>query len=891
MPNVTLSQSLAAIVNALGIENRLQACAAFKNALGDDRRVLVIRNGLTVRNCTLSGIMRSTAGNVTDLGLTSADIAALGADLTTGTTILRVTGGGHSFEGSLGIFDPEDPEKYTFFTTQNLTPANGLALVNINIPVRADLPLSNEVEGVPLRIEIEDRTGLADSDPTPGPKTSIYFDENAGDIVPDHPIKKAEVGRFGLWQCSETLKLGTGGDRFEIGLLRATLPPVCNDEVNSENYEVFGWYKAFERPSGWGGVVMENYDPLTDSTFPPPHKFRVFDSFDNEVPMYIPLGMMGDIAINSDAMAQQRNLTDRWRPFTFTGQQIYGSTHRLKRSVNADKLAPPMLPGYSDRPGQARAPASANRAYPPLLTGYQQVNSFGHWFYAPALSMTTAYGGYPQTDPYAPNWEGIDPTGNADDGGRMGYRAQGYLWEQGAWAQHDLYGPAGGNGSDRFHQHTARVMVMMHPDGVRPQGSVPYKLLDYHYNLGYFSHGWHLVLDVRTGEGLPHDLAGYGGYAFCNNKYTQQGPIFVPGHAEDRHIDLFGRDYGEPPRDKDGLLPRQGWEMDMPHSYNNAAWMAWDYNSPAAIFSAMMCYHASLMSGGSSGSPFHTYRGFIMQRSHAWRWNTHCLAWAVACTHESPTPRLLTQLQIETRAIIEFEYAYDDVVVPAITPGHAEYNTIFNIGLRNFGIPGVEYVNNADGTHCIASVDDAKLFYLGGVISTMDIVGFTARIEEKSVKGGQFIGFGKDRLYTYGPEQFAATHGRALFWQPDRPGSGQMGPFVPVGQPLVAYSGFDEWASIHAPVDGQADLVRNADGTPVYAERHQYQHLMVQTIFQFRDSIGGEAERPGITALCVIAKEQQDYKANLIATNYYGNIYGDYELMWPPGGIQAPPVV
>lgn len=881
MSTVNFSQSLLDIIYAPEIENQLQACAAFKNALGDNRRALVIRNGLTVRDCALTGVMKSSAGSLTWLGLTSDDTAALAADLSTGTSILRVTGGGHSFESSLGL----EGDGATFTAQDDLTPTNGLAFLNINIALRPDLPSGGPGEGVPLRIEMESRIGLLDSDPTPGPKQSIYFDQNAGDIVPDHPLKKAEVGRWGLWQCSETFKLGTGGDRFEIGLMRSTLPPQCNDEVNSENYEVFGWFNAFERPSGWDGVVMTNYDPLTDSTFLPPCKLRVFDEFDNQVPMFVPIGMMDDIAINSPAMSQKRDLTHRWRPFTFIGQMLYGSTHRLKRSVNAAKLATGMVPGTSDRPGMARAPSAANRAFPPLGTGYQQVNSFGHWFYAPALSMTTAYGGYPQTDPYAPNWEGIDPTGNPDDGGRMGYRAQGFLWEQGAWALHDLYGPAGGNGQDRFGQSTPRAMVMTHPDGFRVQGHVPFTLLDYHYNLGYLSHGWHHVFDVRTGEGLPHALAGYGGYAYCNNKYTQQGPIFVPGHGEDRHIDLFGRDYGEPPRDKDGLLPRQGWEIDMPHTYNQSAYFAWDYNSVAGLFSAMMCYHASLMSGGTSGSPYHSYRNFIMQRSHAWRWHTHSLAWAVGCTHESPTPRLLSQLQYEARAILEFEFGYDDAALPSITPAHPEYNTIFNIGLRNFGIPGVESTQNEGTTHCIISVDDGKLFYLGSAMSSMETVGFTARITALSAKSGQFIEYVKNRVYTHGPVQFAATHGRRLHWE-----NRQIGPIVPIDQPLTAYSGFAEWASIHAPVNGQEDLVRNPDGTPHYVERQQYQHIMIQTIFQFLTHFGGEAEWPGITDICAVAQEQIDFRANLFATNYYNGIFGGYEFLWPPAGIQAPPV-
>lgn len=876
MPNVTLSAGLTAILAAPGITNRLQACAAFKNALGDTRRVLIIHNGVTVRDCALSGSMQSSSGSITGFGITSDDTASLAADLSTGSAIMRVTGGGHTVEGSLGLLG----SGAIFIAKASLTPTNGLALFNIDIPLRQDLAMGGPGAGIPYRIELESRIGMADSDPTPGPKTSIYFDENAGDIVPDHPLKVAEVGSFGYWRSTETFKHGTGGNAMEIGFHRATIPPQCNDEANVPVYEVFAFMKPYNR---WAQYpAMATYSAATDSTFLAPCKFRVFDSFDSEVPMSVKIAMHDDIAINSPQMAQTRNATTRWRPFVHCGQMLYGSTHRLKLSVNARKLANGMVPGTSNRPGQARTPSSANRAYPALPTAYSQINGFGLWWGAPPYSMTTLED-YPQTDPYLIYGGANNPTYSDTDGARNGSRAVGFMCEPGAPACHDWNGPPGGQAMDRFFMSTPRAAYLTEPNGVRPQGSVPYKLLNYEYNKGYFNHGHHHMTNVRTAATLPHDQVAYGQWAYCNGWYTTQGPIFVAGGTS-RHIDIFGKGDGSgiyplrPYKDKDGLLPYQGWENDIQHSYHHPAWFAWDFNSVAAIFSAMMRYNSNLMSFGPSGSPFYNYAPFLMQRIHAWRWHSQNLMWAVGCTH----PALLSQAQIETRAVQEFDAADTEIRIPATTPAHAQYNSVYNTVLRNFGIPGVDYVQGDQ--HIPSQVDDGKLLYLGGVLSTMETSGFTARMTSLSAKSGSMIEFIKNCVHTYAVKNFSATRGRELIWM-----NRQSGPAVPVGQPLTFYSGYTEYASIHAPVNGQKDLVRNPDGTPYYVERQQYQHIWIQTIFQFRDYLGGEAKWPGINAVCAIAQEQEDFKANLIATNYYNGIYGDYEYRWPAAGIQAPP--
>lgn len=867
MSNVTFSAGLTAILAAPGITNRLQACAAFKNALGDTRRVLVIHNGVTVRDCTLSGLMKSSAGSITGFGITSDDTASLDADLSTGSAIMRVTGGGHTVEGSLGLLG----SGATFIAKASLTPNNGLALVDIAIPLRQDLPLGlSGGLGVPVEVEmIPYPDGL-----NPGQPTSIYFDENAGDIIRDDAQRFAETGPIPYWRSTETFVLGTGGYAMEAGFHRATLPANCNDEANVPVHEVFGFWKPYARAAAY--PAMSTWDMTTDSTFPRTCKFKVYDEFRN---LLFTIENHDGTPINSPTQSQVRNANNAWRPFMHCKQMIYGSTHRLKLSANARKWSNGMVPGTSNRPGQCRQKASANRAFPALGTRYQQINGYGHWKYMPPYPLSTSEQ-YTRTDPHGIYGMNSDPTGNASDGGRYPESAIGFMAGPGYIAGHDPMGPPGGNAHDRFYMPSPLAAYLTEPNGTRPQGNVPYKLLSYEYMKGYFNSAHHDITNVRTAATLPHLEVAYGGWAYCKGRYTQQGPIFVPGGAG-RHIDWFnGEDSGVPPRDRDGLLPYHGAEIDAPHSYKHPAWFALMYNSVAAEFSAMMYYNAVMMSSGASGSPTTDYGGFLMQRQHAWRWHNQAMMWKIGCTH----PALLSRAQVTTRFLQELEFAHDTVRVPATTPANANYNNFYYAALRNFGIPGRDYVNGTQ--HCLAHVDDGKLLYLGGVLATAEATGFASWLRANSVKGGAMWDSVTEWVHTYAVKQFNASHGRQLVWL-----NQQSSPYVPVGQPLVPYTGYTEWAANHAPVNGQQDLVRNPDGTPFYVERQQYQHLMVQTIFMFRDFLGGEAKWPGTNAACAVAQEQENYKANLIATNYYNGLYGDYEYRWDAAGIAAAPQV
>lgn len=863
METLNVSSSLASKL-ALA-ETQIEACAIFVQELGASRRVTCIHDGVEFRNCALTGSITSQGGAITSFGLVAGATTASAADLTIGSARMRVEGGGHSVEGSLGL-----PESGCFFIIEaNPTASNGLAISGLSIVLCPDLPLGIAPD-IPYEVVYEDwSTGSA------GARESLYFDEDGGDIISEDPDIFAERGAVPYRISSKIFTKGEGGKRMRIGMHLVTLPPNCNATRPTKPVHIVFGLQMPDTSTRWAGwPSMAGYNPATDSTYMPACKLHIYDAFGK------PLGTMDQardhLPLNSREMSQTRTSTKPWRPWGDCKQMLRWASDELKLSVNARKWYAGMVPGTSNRPGQCREIASSNPAIPSFGTGYQQINGFCHIFYMPPWSLSTTEV-YEKTPGAITFGMATSPSGNAIDGAQRPESAVGYMYEWGSTVGFDKSMPEGGNRSGRFGWEPTTTMYLTDPAGVRPQGSVPLELLCRERMKGYFSRSWHDCTDVRTAAGLPWDEVSNGQWAYCYGKYTPQGPIFVPG-GESKHISWFRFDNQPVYRDFEGVPPYHGADYEPLHAYDDPVWAALMFNDVAAEFCAVFAFKSHLLSNGNPYFPYDSADSIVMmKRQHAWRWMRPATMWKIGSKH----PALLSRAQIEARMIPEFEFVDDTIRMPAQTPGHAKYNTPFSVGLRNFGIPGQEY-NRGDGYHCIGAVDDAKLLYLGSALAIMEAVGFTARMTALSTKAGNTIQFVKECLYRYSVNSFEATRGRKLFWE-----NGQISPFVPTAQAMVAYPGYVEWAAEHAPVDGQADLVRLANGDPHYHERHQYQHLWVQAINLFKTHLGGEAKWPGITAVCAQTKEQGDFYANLVAGGY-GYPFGDYQFCYPSAGIAAP---
>lgn len=869
MSDVTFSPALGAALDAC--TTQLEWASTLRSFLGATPRMRCYHNGVEFLNVGIGGAF-TAAPRRTPFGRASDVTARIAVNLGSGSAVLRVEGGGHWAQGSLGL--PGAGRDFTI--SGNPTATSGFAVNAAAFTPPSHLPPGVEQVGVPYSVTKQDwSTGVA------GAEETIYFDEDGGDIVWDDAERAADTGPIPYRRSTQTFVHGTGGNALELGIHMAILPPSCNDEVNAPVYEIGIAMKPYNR---WAQYpAMATYNAATDSTFLEPCKFIIKDQAGNALGT---IQMHDGLPISSPLLGQTRNATTAFRPLVHTKQMLYWVSHRLALSKNARKYNNGMVPGSSNRPGQARQMASSNGVLPCFGTGESQYNGYLQWHFMPPWPLTTMAGPAedPVTDPQAPNGLQYDPSGNNTDGARNGARAVGFMHEPGAVAGHDWYPSPGGNRFDRYFISSPMAAYLTDPDGVRPQGNVPYKLLCHEYGKGFFNHGHHDVTNPRTFATIPHEQVGYGQWAYTYGYYTPQGPIFVAG-GESRHIDTKTLRYGWRELDKDGRHHYHGWQVDALHAYAHPGWYALMFNSVMLMISAKLRYNAIMMSMGPSGSPFHPPAGddgFLMQRMHAWRYLNQGLMWKLATSHEVG----LSRAQVDARWTVELEYFHDVVVVPATDPAHAEYGSLYFTCLRNFGIPGKRAVSGTN--HYIAAIDDAKLLYMAGVLATMKTTGSWDYYRAKSDKCRKAIDLVTEAVRKYSVDRMLATRGR------NAGAEGQLGQQVPLDTPLVPLAGWNEWAAVFAPVDGLADLVTVANGDPYYKERYQYQHIWVQAIFMFRDFFPAQ-NFPGVAEACALTQEMEDRYANWVAngvTGVNGQVFAhweDFTYRHPAAGILAAP--
>lgn len=873
MANVTVSAGLAAILAAPGITTQLEACAAFKLALGDARRVVALRNGIAFRDCALSGNVISTGGSITGFGIASGSTVAIGSDLTTGNAILRITGGGHTIEGTLGL----PGSGCAFIIENNPTPFNGFALAQMAISLRPDLPLGQTVTpptptigaNAPYSItKVDWSSGSA------GAAETIYFDEDGGDIVWDDAERAADTPAIPYRRSTQTFVHGTGGDALEVGFHLFVMPANCNDEVNAPVYQVMGLMKPFNR---WAQYpFMATYDAATDSTFLKPCKYHIKDANGNELGV---IQMHDGLPVSSPLLGQTRDFTHAFRPMVHTKMSLYWCSHRLKLAAKARKYHNGVTKESGLRPKMARAIHAANAVMPCFGSLRIQYNGYNHLAYMPAWPYSTDMDGqYPATDPYAPvAFPYYNPSGNRTDGAFRSFAATGYMFEPGSQnAGHDWYPSPGGVRYDRYFIPSQLTMYVSDPTGVRPQDNVPYRVICDEYGKGFFNHGHHDVTNVRLLETLPFDDVAYGKYAYTYGYYTPQGPVLVPGGTA-THIDtktiMNGENWG--PTDKDGRHHYHGWNVDSQHAYGSPGWYALMFNSVAHMVSAKMRFNAVMMSTANWGSPTTSpldTGGYLMRRQHAWRCLHLSTMWKLATQH----PIGISRAKMDARWVEELEYFHDTVVVPTTDPAHPNYNDIYFACLRNLGVPGLRIVSGA--THFIEASTDSKLLYLAGVLGMMKTTGSYDYMRAKSVKCQKSIDLIRDSIAKYTIPKMLATKGRAEGL------TASLTAPVPLATSLVAPADWYEWAAVFAPVDGAKDLITNADGSPFPYERSSYQHLWIQAIFQFRDYFP-EFNFPGVAEACAMAQEFETRFAARVAAG----AHEDYVWRHPAAGVLAVP--
>ncbi|MGZ8339138.1 MAG: hypothetical protein ACXW2U_05435 [Telluria sp.] len=136
--SITTDTGMTALLSAA--VSRMDYCAILETNLSAPRRAVAKRNGVTFRDVALSGAFTVNGqGAITGLGAASGTTVALAADLSTGSTTLRISGNGHWIEGTLGLTG----SGCDFIMSANPTTTNGFAIGAVSITPPAALPVES----------------------------------------------------------------------------------------------------------------------------------------------------------------------------------------------------------------------------------------------------------------------------------------------------------------------------------------------------------------------------------------------------------------------------------------------------------------------------------------------------------------------------------------------------------------------------------------------------------------------------------------------------------------------------------------------------------------------------------------------------------------------------
>lgn len=873
-----------------------QWAATFKSAFGETRRIVckrtsasdvmqstVYNTGTTFRDIPLVGEMLIENGVITNFGKCEGAVTSAAANLLTGTSVLRLEGNGNWVEGSLGLsveaqvalgVAAQDVKYYDFTFDVQPTATNGLGLTSgFSLLRGGSAPVDGDTMA-PYSVTLQDWvTGSAGSEQT------IFFDEQGEDIVWDDAEITADIGVTPYRRSKQTLVHGVEGDALELGVHRFILPAHCNEEALTPVYQVLIAMKPFGRWSEY--PAMSTYNSGTDSTFLKPCKIFI----KNRAGVVLHTIEMHDgLPINDPSLGQTRDLVTAFRPLVHTKQMLHWTSAKLKLAQKARKYHNGVMKSNSMRPKQARSMISAAAVTPWFATVRQQNNGHLHMMASPPWPLSTSAGlaEDPVTDPHLPsNIDTINYAGNHNNGGgRRPTRSVGYMYEPGSVSGHDWYISPGGQRFDRYFVPSHLTVYVSDPTGNRPQGPVSWRVICDEYGKAHFNHGHHDVTNPRQLGTIPFEQVGYGQWAYAYGYYTPQGPTLVGGGTS-RHIDTKTIINGEgwPTPDKDGRHHYHGWNVDNQHSYVCPGWYMLMFNSVIHAFSQKLKFYAMLMSSGSGwGRPTCPVENYMMLRQHAWRVLNFAQMWKMTANHSLSIPRA----DLEERWKQELEYFYDQGVVPATDPTHAQYNSIFNQGLRKFGHPAEIEINGTSKQAVMSN--DEKTMYMMGALIVMKQTGSWAAMSAKSAKCAESLMFILKNIHNYSVTRMLATEGRLHY------AGSELGPVTTDGSTPVMYNGWKEWVDIRYPKTGVEDLVTNPDGSNYSGsngpERFaNYQHLWLQTIFAFRDFFG-EYNLPGVEEACTMCQVFEDKMQARVTAG--GN---DFPYRHPAVGILMPPEV
>lgn len=827
------SPSLQSILNATS--TKAAWADALRTALGATRRLRGFRsadpeatdpaaNGVEFLNVGMTGTIGLLAGNITSFGLAAGYTTRAAADLSTGSSVLRLEGNGHWVEGTLGLTG--SGKDFTVPASPTATTGIGFkaAAASIKAPklrpsgTGPTAPPSSTT--TPYSVELFDWTNPG----SPVSRGTILFNTRVEDLVFEDPEIAAEMGDVRITQCSSTIAWG----EFEFGAFSLSMNALLNEEANVPVHQVLIACKPYGRWSSY--PANDTLNRTTDVTCPPPFKVVLRDVGGNLLYTY---EMRDGLPINSPQMSQVRGDFTPLRPLFNCAMMLPWSSHRIKKSTKATKFWPGVQDSFR-RPTAGRQGATVNGAVP-LLAGRTQINSMNHWYGAPkwpvgSLDSTINDALDPNADPYVfivQNY--FAASGNLDNLSR----ATGWGYEPGAIGTHDWYTGPGGPRYDRMAVPCQVTDYMSDPNGTHLRSGAPLKETTWNYGLNFFNHSHHYVRNLKTFATVPVNEAVYGGWSYGPAYYGGNDSGYVPGGTA-RHVDARclanGSSSNDPPVDRDGRLPWGGFAMDNLHAYAAPEIFTLLFNSPMHFVSGKMRFEATFMAQLLHANPAIT--GGFLERNGAWRWLHWTLMWKMGTQHYLGIPRAT----IEDRWAMDMVAIYDTYVEPATNPAHPGYMSddsklLRAVGQRRSDSAATENTalpaNEQRQAYTVKS--SALCFYMTAVFVLMKQTGAFDAMYSKGGKCQATIDFMITCYDKFAIENLLDTQGRAEVYTFVAPTT------LVIGETLSTnfVTSWADWA-VKFPRVGVEDWMHNSDGS-IRGERDVSQHMRAQWIYVRKD--------------------------------------------------------
>jgi hypothetical protein len=695
----------------------------FNAGLGTNRILRIIRDtnanatdpattGVEVLRVGNTGVMTGTSGNIRSFGVLKTVTTRVAADLSSGSSVVRIEGNGNWAEFTVGL--PGSGKE--FILSSNLTAATGIAfgskskLTTPRLLPSGTGPVAPLIKDTtPTIIELEDWTDPAH----PVVVGSATFSLRQDDFVFQDPTMAAEIGDVAIYQLNDTIKWNHPhpAKRFELGGL---LMIAAN--YNSENglvqleqmlcsFKPYGrWvsYPAMDtfirahRPLIDGKAWPQTFGPVdnddvADRTNLPPFKINLKTAagvtvFTHEMKAFNDKPVL---PINSPLLSETQTLDEPSIPRFNCAQMLPWQNIRTRLSSKASVYFAGVDSFAIDGAYAAKAGASVNGYYPLGIlesrtdTAGSQLNSFNHWY---------ALGPYPLKysgdvdNSYLAAYEARpkDPLLFTNRDYYPWYRATGYKYQPGSNSGHDWITGKGGQRFDRCVAPPAIAIYAANQNWVRPEGSVPIRDLVDNWGLAYFNHSNHYVRDVKTFATIPKEESLAGSWVIASGYYGS-GPYAPLGQpmGPQNTVDVCGIGNGRSrwasDNDPDGFMYYAGWQRDSLHSYANAAWYAVMLNSPMHAIAARDDFNMQWMCSLGNAKPTTDPTAHYQTRVQAWRFLAYTMQWKVGTEHSLS----YSQDEIEARFQIELELMYDKIYKPAFID--LNKGAYFG-GLRNLGM-------------------------------------------------------------------------------------------------------------------------------------------------------------------------------------------------------------